>query len=318
MKKRNIRYPIVLSALFISAALLLCGCDSKPAENDGTTPGEITGVTGELLLSEDTVTVSDFPVTVNDVIIQSSPKKVICLSSSLTEMICELGYGSRLIGRGSYCDYPDSVKQLTDYGKPSSPKLDDIKAVSPDILITATSIPSKDITELSELGITVLYIPSPRSVEEYGRIYCALGMVFEGLFEGEEAGNKVFRGIKSTLTGSGISLGRFIYVTEGGVIAGGDTFEGSVLTLFGENIAADASGYSFDKSLLKENQPDTVILNKDVPESELTSDSILGSLDAVVNGRVITVSNSYFESPSGRLTELLSELNGEKEASGET
>ena len=311
MKKRFTVNPICLAA---AAVMALCGCDNGAPDVTEVTVTEdaVTRITGELLIDDSDSTISEYPVTINDTVIRRSPESVICLSSSLTEMIFELGYGDRIIGRGSYCSYPDSVLSLKDYGKPASPDLEAIKEAAPDLLITATSIPSKDVTALTDLGIPVLYIASPRSVDEFGRIYCALGMVFEGLFDGEETGNTVFKGIKEGLESGGASLGRFIYVTEGGFIAGGDTFESSVLSLFGENVAASASGYGYDKSLLKEDQPDVIILNSSITESELLEDEELGKLDAAVSGKMISVNSSYFESPSGRITALVNELSAGK------
>ena len=313
MKKRKTGILICIAA---AAFMALCGCDNgapKVTEDVGT-EGIETRITGELLIDDSDDTISEYPVTINETVIKGSPESVICLSSSLTEMIFELGYGDRIIGRGSYCSYPDSVLSLTDYGKPAAPDLDAIKRAAPDLLITATSIPSKDVTALTDLGIPVLYIASPRSVDEFGRIYCALGMVFEGLFDGEKSGNSVFGNIKNELTSRGVTLGKFIYVTEGGFIAGGDTFESSVLSLFGENAASGASGYGYDKTLLKEDQPDVIILNNSITKNELLDDEILGKLDAAVNGRIITLSSSYFESPSGRITALVNDLSEDKAA----
>ena len=91
-----------------------------------------------------------------------------------------------------------------------------------------------------------------------------------------------------------------------------------MLSLFGHNIAENASGYSFDKSLLKDEQPDIIVLNSDVSKEELLGDEVFGSLDAVTAGKIISVSNSYFESPSGRITALADELGaGEKVESDE-
>ncbi|MBP3856052.1 MAG: ABC transporter substrate-binding protein [Ruminiclostridium sp.] len=309
---RNSGFLKTAAALAAAAGMLLCGCDSeKPEVTEADNTQEISGA--PIIVDDPEAELSEYPVTINDAVIRSSPEKVICLSSGLTEMIYELGYGDRLTGRGSYCDYPEAAAALDDYGKPASPDLDAILAASPDLLITATSIPGKDVSALNDAGITVLYISAPRSVEEFGRIYCALGMVFEGLFEGEEAGNKVFSGIITKINSCDYHYGRFIYVTEGGAIAGGDTFESSVLSILGENIAKDAQGYTFDKKLLADDQPDVIILNSDVPESEVLSDGVLGSLDAALNGRIIVVSNSYFESPSGRITGLLEELSEGRE-----
>ncbi|MBP5606052.1 MAG: ABC transporter substrate-binding protein, partial [Ruminiclostridium sp.] len=240
-----------ISACFISFSMLLCGCDStqiQETDTSITSESSVTAVSiisGELLLPEGGDNVSDYPVIINDTEIEKTPEKVICLSSSLTEIIYELGFGAKLNGRGSYCDFPESVVSLRDFGKPSSPDLDAVRAAKPDLLVTATSIPNKDIAALSDEGIKVLYIASPRSVEEYGRIYCALGMVFEGMHEGEKTGNAIFGKIRDKLENADISLGKFIYITEGNAVAGGDTFESSVLSLYGDNIAKEAFGYNF-------------------------------------------------------------------------
>lgn len=309
-KRRKYTYrPGRVAALVLSAAVLLCGCD-KPdiAETEESISETTSGKLGEWVISGEDDTLSAYPVTVNDIEITASPQRVICMSSSLTEIVCELGYGDRLIGRGSYCDYPESVSSLPDFGRPAYPDLDAIVRTAPDLLLTATSIPNIDVVKLTDSGIKVIYIPAPRSLDEFGRIYSALGIVFEGIFDGEDDGNKVFSDIRSRLTGSGISVGSFIYVTEGGAIAGGDTIESSVLSLFGTNLAKDASGYCYAADVLGEEQPDVVIINSDVSVDMISDDEKLGTLDAVVAGRLISVSNSYFESPSGRITGLLEEL----------
>ncbi len=303
-----------IAACFISASMLLCGCDNTQIQETDTaitsesSVTDVSVISGEILLPDKSDMISDYPVIINDTEIEKAPEKVICLSSSLTEIIYELGFGEKLTGRGSYCCYPENVASLRDFGKPSSPDLDAVIAAKPDLLLTATSIPNKDIAALSDEGIKVLYISSPRSVEEYGRIYCALGMVFEGMHEGEKKGSVIFRQILDKLENTDISLGKFIYITEGGAAAGGDTFESSVLSLYGDNIAKEASDYNFNREKLTDDQPDTVIISNSIDRNEILNDSIYGTLDAVRNGKIINISNSYFESPSGRLTELIQEL----------
>lgn len=310
----NIKYNKILvrtAALILSAALLLCGCGSEiPAETEEDTSVTTTGSFGEWVISGENDALSAYPVIINDVEIQSSPQRVICLSSNLTEIVYELGFGSRLIGRGSYCDYPEDALSLPDFGRPAYPDLDAIIKASPDLLLTATSIPNIDVVKLADNGIKVVFIPAPHSVDEFGRIYAALGIIFEGMFDGEDDGNKVFSDIRNKLSGSGISIGSFIYVTEGGAIAGGDTIESSVLSIFGTNLAKERNGYCYAADVLGDEEPEVVILNSDVSAETLIEDEKLGSLEAVREGRIINLSNSYFESPSGRITGLLDELSG--------
>ncbi len=318
MKNKRIEIRHIMLSALLCVSLALCGCDNNAdagKQDDNTDQTVSSGekvsaeVSGELLpIGESDTVISGYPVTVNDTEIEKAPQKVICLSSSLTEIICELGHGDSLIGRGSYCDYPEEAALLDDFGKPSAPDIAAVKAAAPDVLITATSVANMDVVSLNNSGIRVVYIPAPRTLDEFGRIYNAVGMIFEGRFEGESKGSAVFSEIRNKLSSSGISLGRFIYVTEGLCIAGGDTFESSVLSLYGTNIAEEASGYSYDKSLLTEDQPDTVIFSDSISLGEITSDSVLGTLDAVSSGKVCKVPNSYFEAPSGRIVGLVGDI----------
>ena len=305
------KYFVRAFAVVMSAIFLLCSCSKNlPDVTEESTAETTKNTFGEWVIAGESDTLSAYPVIINDVEIQSSPQRVICLSSNLTEIVYELGFGSRLIGRGSYCDYPEEASGLPDFGRPAYPDLEAIIKASPDLLLTATSIPNIDVVKLSDNGIKVVFIPAPHSVDEFGRIYTALGMIFEGMFDGGDDGNKVFSDIRNKLSGSGISIGSFIYVTEGGAVAGGDTIESSVLSIFGTNLAKDKTGYCYAADALSDEQPEVVILNSDVSAETLIDDEKLGSLDAVREGRIINLSNSYFESPSGRITGLLEELSG--------
>lgn len=303
--------------IVLTAVMLPAGCDTPitaeteiTADEDGVIPMDISGsiITADEGAA-DAAEMSDYPVTINNTVISDKPATAICLSSSLTEIIYELGYGDRLIGRGSYCNYPEDVLELADFGRPASPDLDAIKRAAPDVLITATAIPNIDTVSLSDIGISVVYIPSPHSLDEFGRIYKAVGMIFDGLFAGSERGSSAYYNISNILGGSDITLGNFIYITEGLAAAGGDTFESSILSVFGTNLAAEASGYSFDKTALADDQPDTVIINSELSYDDIAEDSVLGGLDAVQAGNIVKIDNAYFESPSGRITNIINELN---------
>ena len=82
-----------IAALVLSAAIFLCGCDKNDISetSESTSESEVTSEKqAEWVISGDDDTLSAYPVTVNDVEITSSPQQVICLSSSLTEIVCEL------------------------------------------------------------------------------------------------------------------------------------------------------------------------------------------------------------------------------------
>lgn len=246
-----------------------------------------------------------FPVIINDVTIEKAPERAASLSPSLTEIIFEMGYGDKLVGKGSYCDYPEETALITDIGRPSKPDINAIISLSPEVLFTATAIPLKDQYKLEENGIKTVYIPYPENMTQFEKIYNAVGLIFEGKFDGEAAGEKAFSAISQALESSGQSLGSFVYITEGLTVATGDTFEHSLLSAFGENMGEAGADYGFDKEYLVEFQPDLILLNDNYTIDDLLADDTYSQLTAVVNGNVYNINNMYFERPSGRITELI-------------
>ena len=56
---------------------------------------------------------------------------VVSLSPALTELICHLGRGDRLVARSTACDWPESVKSLPTAGDFAEPELERILAMKP-------------------------------------------------------------------------------------------------------------------------------------------------------------------------------------------
>lgn len=291
-------------ALLAACCLILCGCNNNVQQSDDTPDALPVMVT----TSPENGEPSPYPVTVNDTVIKSAPQKTVCLSQFLTEILFEMGYGETLVGRDSYCDFPEKASEIADVGKPTKPDLAKIIELKPDILLTATPIPTKDIYQLEEAGITTVYIPNPTTIDKFNKVYCAVGMIYEGLFDGENVGNAAFSSISDAFNLVEKSEERFVYITEGLSVAGGDTFESSVLSLFGKNAAEEGKEYSFNKEFLSDLQPERIFVNSIYTIDDLLADEVFGGLTAVQNGNVIFVDNVYFERPSGRITELIDSI----------
>ena len=154
----------------------------------------------------------------------------------------------------------------------------------------------------------MLVIPSPRSIEEFENVYKFFGLAMNGQFDGEAAGEKAFSPIKKQLDAIKKTDKKFIYVTAATTPAGGDTFESAVLSLFGTNIAESSSGYSYKAADLADNQPDIIFVSDTIGEDTLTTNENYSDLKAVKDGKITVLKNKYFERPSGRITELLTEI----------
>lgn len=287
-----------LSALLLVISVMLCGCSN--ANND--IPEENTENT-------DSAEPTPYPFTVNGTVISAQPERVVCLSPALTEIIYEMGYGDRIIGRSSYCDYPSDVKKAADLGSTANPNIDAIIDLLPDLIITSTPIASKDMFTMEQAGVKTVLIPAPTTLEGFSSIYTSLGLIFEGMFTGTEKGEDTYSYVSKAFGNTdAVNIGNFVYITENLTIAGGDTFESAVLSCFGNNIAKAGSGYGSDPSSLIENQPDIILLSDKYTVNELMEDEYYSQLDAVVENRIIYINNVYFERPSARITILIDGL----------
>lgn len=300
MKKRN----TFIALTVLTASMLLSGCDKivlVPGQSSGKIPEQ-----SEVTVSND---FNEYPVTLNGTEITSSPKTVISLTPAYTEILFEMGYGDKLIAVSDYCDYPPETEKLPKVSGSTSPDIDKIIELKPELLITGTPIVAKDQAALESHGIKIITVLSPSSMEQFENIYTLFGAAFEGTFTGKEKGQQSFAKIKQSAAAAQKSKQiKFAYITASLSPAGGNTFESAVLSLFGENCAKSGIGYAFPAEELMENQPDVIFLNDEYTLDDLKDNEAYAALDAVKNGKVITINNRYFERPSARLTELIDSI----------
>jgi iron complex transport system substrate-binding protein len=84
------------------------------------------------------------------------PQRIVSLAPSNTEIIYALGLEDRLIGTTDYCDYPEAAKSKPRVSGYSTPNLEKVVSVQPD-LILAESIHEKTVLPAMEnLGLTVI------------------------------------------------------------------------------------------------------------------------------------------------------------------
>ena len=301
---KNKAYFAITALMLIIACLFSAGCDTSGSDSPDTeqtlpvfASDKVTETSGPF----------EYPVYINETEIKKKPVRAASLSPFLTEIIFEMGYGDILVGRSAYCNYPETVSGITEIGKPSQPDIDTIISLSPDVLFTATAISNQDIIALRDRGIETVFIATPRSLEGMKGIYYAVALVFEGAFNAEGTSEKAWKAISEKLP-SEKSIGKYIYITEGMNIAGKGTLEDSLLSLYGENLAGDIYGYAVEKEFLLENEPDIIFYDSQYSEEALASDEIIGKLTAFTEGNTFSLDNTYFERPTGRITELLDNL----------
>jgi iron complex transport system substrate-binding protein len=97
---------------------------------------------------------------------QAQPQRVISLAPSITETVYALGFGDRLVGVSTYCDYPPEAMRIERVGTFLSPNAELIVAKRPDLVLAVPSPGNRNPVEsLQRLGLKVVVV-DPQTLAE--------------------------------------------------------------------------------------------------------------------------------------------------------
>ncbi|MFC2123099.1 ABC transporter substrate-binding protein, partial [Bacteroidota bacterium] len=111
----------------------------------------------------------DFPLTVVDdlgreVTIKKLPQRIISLAPSNTEILFALGLGDRVVGVTQYCNYPEAAKTKPRVAGYSTPSLEKVIALEPD-LILADAIHEKTVLPTLEKHKLTVIVMAAKSID---------------------------------------------------------------------------------------------------------------------------------------------------------
>lgn len=294
-------------------ALLLSGCND--AEESSSLPTElVVSAAG----TEETV-VSAFPVEVCGAEITQSVSSCISLSPAVTEILFELGFGDKLIGVSSYCDFPEGISAKA-YGSSENPDIDGIIAAAPQAVFTLSQLSERECYALDSAGIAVIMLTPPVSLEGYSQLYRDIAAAFYGreYTDSEKQTEKAIQcasAARTALEKKSVPLGSFVYVTGKLTLAGSGTFENAVLSLCGENLCT-AEGY-VPTEIAEGASAQYIIADNTLTESELKKNDVIA---AMINSgaEVLYVSAYCFERPTARTADVFAEITAQLSATAET
>ena len=93
----------------------------------------------------------------------SSPKRIISLSPSITEILFEIGSGNQVIAVDNLSNYPNEAP-ITDISA-YDPNVEAISLLNPDLVILSYNIKNLKVA-LKKIGIETIYLPAPLNFEE--------------------------------------------------------------------------------------------------------------------------------------------------------
>ncbi|HEX2230306.1 MAG TPA: cobalamin-binding protein, partial [Candidatus Binatia bacterium] len=173
------------------------------------------------------------------------PQRVVSLAPSVTETLFALGFGNRLVGVTTYCDYPADARKLPKVGGFMNASLETIVAKRPDVVLGVNSAtdPIK-AREMERLGLKVKLI----SLANVKEIFASIKSI-AALMGSEEAGEQMVARITEQMERVRKQVApaprRSVLLAVGLrplVAVGGKNYIDELITLAGgKNIAGNAS-----------------------------------------------------------------------------
>jgi len=152
------RYLKVCLPFLLSLAIFLSPACSQKTETPTTAAIEFTDQLGRTVRL-DTV-----------------PQRIISIAPANTEILYALGIENRIVAVTDYCNYPPEVKDKPSVGGFSTPNIEKIIALTPDLVLAAPIHEAQIIPQLEAKGINVLAL-TPATIDEVLKAITLVGQV---------------------------------------------------------------------------------------------------------------------------------------------
>ena len=251
------------------------------------------------------------------VTVAQTPHRIISLAPSITEDLFALGLGGKVVGDTTYDNYPPAAVNITKVGGFSSPSIEKIVSLNPDIVFASSLENNTLLSTLSGYGIPTVVI-NPTSLTGILNDLSLIGKVTGS------TGNSsaLVANLTQKMTANSISVAshpRVLYLVWYDPImsAGADTFEGDIIAHAGGiNVAqlANVSGYgTMSKESIVALNPSVIIANSAMNSTavqQVKSDPALATVDAVKNGKIYILDSDIISRPGPRAFDALEQIAG--------
>lgn len=204
------------------------------------------------------------------VCVNDTPKRIVSLAPSLTELVFELGAGSSLVGRTTRCNFPDEAKNVPDIGAYMKPDFEKLVAARPDLVLAPkTGIRPELIDRLRNLKIPV-YVDDSLNMEDIRNVITNIAkllgkenqaaQIVDDMQSRRDRINEMVKGEKK-------ATALFVVGIRPLVVAGSKSFLGSLIREAGgvniaESVAVEYPKFSIEE-VIRANPDVILILDKE-------------------------------------------------------
>lgn len=279
-----------LVSLFLSAMMLL----------------SLTGAA-----AEGGVTVTDMMG--REVTLTQPATRIVALTASDCEILCALGAEDTLVGRGEYCDYPESILDVPAVQSGAETNIEQIIALEPQVVLMSAMAQDKDqVDTLEQAGIQVVV----SNAQNIAGVYTAIRLIGALMGRDDEA-EAIVADMQATfddIAAKSENTGKTVYfevspLEYGLWTAGKNTFMDELAAMCGlTNAFADVDGWAqISEEQVLERDPDYIVTTSmywgegPTPVEEIMGRTGWENLKAIQNAAVLNADSNEITRPGPRL-----------------
>ena len=264
------------------------------------------------------VTVTDMAG--REITLDAPATKVVALTASDCEILAALGAEDTLVGRGEYCDYPESILEMPAVQSGADTNLEQIIALEPQVVIMAKMAQTEEqVAALEEAGIRVV-VSDAQDIEG---VYTAIRLIGTLVGRNDEAEAMVadMQSAFADIAAKSENTGKTVYfevspLQWGLWTAGKGTFLDELATMCGlTNAFADVEGWAeISEEQVLERDPDYIVTismyygEGPTPVEEIKSRAGWDVLKAVQNDAIFNADSNEVSRPGPRLKDAAEAL----------
>lgn len=264
------------------------------------------------------VTVTDMAG--REITLDAPATKVVALTASDCEILAALGAEDTLVGRGEYCDYPESVLEVPAVQSGADTNLEQIIALEPQVVVMAKMAQTEEqVAALEAAGIRVV-VSDAQDIEG---VYTAIRLIGALVGRNDEAEAMVadMQSAFADIAAKSENTGKTVYfevspLQWGLWTAGKGTFMDELATMCGlTNAFADVEGWAeISEEQVLERDPDYIVTismyygEGPTPVEEIKSRAGWDALKAVQNDAIFNADSNEVSRPGPRLKDAAEAL----------
>ena len=267
----------------------------------------------------------DAAVTVTDmhgreIALAQPATRVVALTPSDCEILCAIGCEETLVGRGTYCDYPESILSVPEVASGAETNVEQIIALNPQVVLMSDMAQAPEQVEALEAAGIAVVVSDANDIEG---AYTAIRMIGQLMAKDEQAEALIgdmqttFADIAAKSEAGDKTVYFEVSPLEWGLwTAGKNTFMDELAAICGlTNAFVDVDGWaSISEEQVLERDPDYIVTitmyygEGPTPVEEIVGRASWEGLKAVENGSIYNADSNAVSRPGPRLKDAAVEL----------